>query len=310
MTSEDDRDCRFFLSVAKALSKKMKEYDLRPEKIEAEETVQRDGWCACVATWSFDRPKVQIWFDNLLRKDRKVFWFGFSGTSHKIKKLIDDVQGSVGKPVKVGDADFPDNEHPLNRRKRREIEQNDGLAWEAYNGTQYFGKYAVGQRRFVTELVTAGAGFIGKVVRSAPINLGGIDRREREYIRRLVRDRQPRFRRAVLDAYDGKCCLSGCAVESCIETAHIDRFASSGNNKVTNGIALRADLHRLFDAKLLTFSSSNGALIARLDRSVRNDACFSNINGVEVRLPRNRAYWPAQYASLLRSTNRLNHGAR
>jgi putative restriction endonuclease len=98
----------------------------------------------------------------------------------------------------------------------------------------------------------------------------------------------------VLGAYGGKCCVTECTVQECLETAHIDRYAETTNNMVTNGLALRADLHRLFDANLLSFRRSGNDLLAKVDKAIQEKS-YRDLNDKAVRLPANRACWPDKW---------------
>jgi hypothetical protein len=70
----------------------------------------------------------------------------------------------------------------------------------------------------------------------------------KKVIAEIVRRRgQPKFRRALLEAYAGKCAVTGCEVETVLEAAHIVAYAGDQTNKVSNGLLLRADIHTLFD---------------------------------------------------------------
>ena len=69
----------------------------------------------------------------------------------------------------------------------------------------------------------------------------------------IVRRRmQPAFRLNLLSAYKGKCAFSGCDVESVLEAAHVLPYLGPETNHTGNGWLLRADLHTLFDLKLIT----------------------------------------------------------
>ncbi|MDA3669883.1 HNH endonuclease [Burkholderia cenocepacia] len=73
-----------------------------------------------------------------------------------------------------------------------------------------------------------------------------------QYIARLIRPEQAAFRRAVLDAYDGRCAISGCDIQEALEAAHLHgRDWRAGHNDATDGILLRRDLHALYDRGLL-----------------------------------------------------------
>jgi len=68
---------------------------------------------------------------------------------------------------------------------------------------------------------------------------------------RALRRGQPAFRRNLLVAYEGKCCVSGWGPEPVLEAAHIEEHSKSGLNSLANGLLLRSDLHALFDEGLL-----------------------------------------------------------
>lgn len=77
------------------------------------------------------------------------------------------------------------------------------------------------------------------------------DARRRTLSAIVRREGQPAFRRSLLDAYNRRCAISGCAVEALLEAAHIVPYRGVQTNLVTNGLLLRADLHKLFDLHLL-----------------------------------------------------------
>lgn len=63
---------------------------------------------------------------------------------------------------------------------------------------------------------------------------------------------QGTFRVLVTDAYHRRCAVTGEKTLPVLEAAHIRPFAEEGPNHVDNGLLLRADLHRLFDAGYVT----------------------------------------------------------
>jgi hypothetical protein len=65
------------------------------------------------------------------------------------------------------------------------------------------------------------------------------------------RQGQAGFRRALLKAYDGRCAVTGTTVPWVLEAAHITPYLGTQTNHVTNGLLLRADIHTLFDLRLL-----------------------------------------------------------
>ena len=67
-----------------------------------------------------------------------------------------------------------------------------------------------------------------------------------------LRQGQPQFRKSLLTAYRSRCAITGTAVESVLEAAHIWPHKGEQTNEVWNGLLLRADLHTLFDLLHLT----------------------------------------------------------
>jgi putative restriction endonuclease len=63
---------------------------------------------------------------------------------------------------------------------------------------------------------------------------------------------QGAFRVVVTDAYQRRCAITGESTLPVLEAAHIKPFAKSGVHEVSNGMLLRSDFHRLFDAGFVT----------------------------------------------------------
>lgn len=87
-----------------------------------------------------------------------------------------------------------------------------------------------------------------------------------------VRRRQAQdvFRRTLLQAYDGKCCVSLFDAEEALQGAHILNYSGRGSQVAENGLLLRADLHLLFDQHLI--SVEPGSLRVRVAGRIRNTA--------------------------------------
>ena len=63
---------------------------------------------------------------------------------------------------------------------------------------------------------------------------------------------QGSFRTLVIDAYKRQCAITGEHTLPTLEAAHILPFADHGPHHVSNGLLLRSDFHKLFDAGLVT----------------------------------------------------------
>lgn len=76
-----------------------------------------------------------------------------------------------------------------------------------------------------------------------------------------LRQGQPGFRRALLDAYNGRCPITLTDYPDVLEAAHIVPHAKQGTMDVTNGLLLRADLHTLFDLRQIAINTSTWKVV-------------------------------------------------
>ncbi|MBK2267112.1 HNH endonuclease [Francisella philomiragia] len=96
---------------------------------------------------------------------------------------------------------------------------------------------------------------------------------------------QSLFRRALLDAYNNKCAISGITIKECLEAAHIIPWTHADDNQkldVRNGILLSATLHRLFDAGIIEINEDYTVVVNGIDES---NADILKYHGQKVRLP-------------------------
>lgn len=73
-------------------------------------------------------------------------------------------------------------------------------------------------------------------------------------ILKKVRLGQGAFRVLVTDAYTRKCSITGEKTLPVLEAAHIKPYSKSGPHFISNGLLLRSDLHKLFDAGYITIT--------------------------------------------------------
>lgn len=100
------------------------------------------------------------------------------------------------------------------------------------------------------------------------------------------------FRHNVLEAYEYQCAISGETCREVLEAAHIQPYVNEQSNDVRNGLALRSDIHRLFDAGLITIGMDHRVLVSDyLDSSE-----YRSLAGREMRLPTNPQQRPASNA--------------
>lgn len=113
------------------------------------------------------------------------------------------------------------------------------------------------------------------------------------------RQGQQRFRQKLLEAYDGKCAISGCDVEPLLDAAHIVPYRGPDTNNVQNGLLLRTDLHTLFDLGLLTIAPET--LQVGVDASITSPE-YLRFHGRKLRLPLDREKHPSTSALRFRAT--------
>lgn len=74
---------------------------------------------------------------------------------------------------------------------------------------------------------------------------------------------QGSFRVLVTDAYERRCAVSGERTLPVLEAAHIQPYADKGPHLTSNGLLLRADLHKLFDDGYITVTEDHRVLVSR-----------------------------------------------
>jgi len=117
----------------------------------------------------------------------------------------------------------------------------------------------------------------------------------REKTMRAIKARrgQKRFRDSLIQAYGGRCAISGCQVLDVLEAAHIDPYKGEASNVVSNGILLRADLHTLFDCGLITIDPTTMTISIA---SGLRDSEYAVLDGSKLSLPQKATHEPSSRA--------------
>jgi putative restriction endonuclease len=101
------------------------------------------------------------------------------------------------------------------------------------------------------------------------------------------------FRVSVLDAYGRACAVTQEHSLPALEASHIKPYGKDGPHAVSNGILLRADLHRLFDKGYLTVTSDfHVEVSARLKADYDNGKTYYPMQGQRLILPLDAAEKP------------------
>ncbi len=119
------------------------------------------------------------------------------------------------------------------------------------------------------------------------------DERKRSLRRAVVREGQGRFRSLLLRAYGGRCAITGTSVEYALDAAHIRPYRGPYTNRATNGILLRADLHRMWDTGLLAVHEADATVLIAPHITDRD---YADLQGRPIRLPDNPMQYPSAEA--------------
>lgn len=123
--------------------------------------------------------------------------------------------------------------------------------------------------------------------------LEGLDEHDERAVKAVMqaqRVKQGRFREDLLAAYGRKCAVTSCDVVPVLQAAHISSYRGPKSQFASNGLLLRADLHLLYDAYLLSVDPDG--LRVRLASSLLNSQ-YGELNGARIRLPHDSGAVPS-----------------
>jgi hypothetical protein len=107
------------------------------------------------------------------------------------------------------------------------------------------------------------------------------------------RQGQASFRAALMEAYEGRCAITGTSVVDVLQAAHITPYLGPATNHVSNGLLLRADVHTLFDLALIRIHPES----LRVSVSpVLSDTDYWSLDGKHISLPRRPRLQPSRLA--------------
>jgi len=136
---------------------------------------------------------------------------------------------------------------------------------------------------------------------SVPADLGraydpiDVDERRRAEVIQVLREGQGAFRVRVLDAYDRRCAVTGEHSLPVLDAAHIQPYLGPASNHVQNGLSLRADIHRLYDAGYVTVTPELRFEVSRrLRDDYENGRVYYELDGTPLKvLPKRRDARPS-----------------
>ncbi|MFM6783905.1 MAG: pentapeptide repeat-containing protein [Dolichospermum sp.] len=92
------------------------------------------------------------------------------------------------------------------------------------------------------------------------------------------REGQQEFKEELKETYGYRCLISGCDIEQIIEAAHIIPYSKIESHDVANGLLLRVDLHRLFDAHLIAIHPITRKVL--ISEQIAKD--YQDIRGIKI----------------------------
>lgn len=99
-----------------------------------------------------------------------------------------------------------------------------------------------------------------------------------------IRQHQNKFKEILMKEWGARCSISGCQVKAVLEGAHVIPYSVSRDYSKWNGLLLRADIHKLFDAYLLSVDA-DGAVHVHSDAK---DTLYAALNGKRVTFPQKK----------------------
>lgn len=120
-----------------------------------------------------------------------------------------------------------------------------------------------------------------------PTSVVELERVLREVQRRLG---QSEFRKRLISAYGGRCAITECDAVDALEAAHIAPYSEVGECDPSNGLLLRADIHTLFDLRLVAIDPDSLTIVVA-DRL--QNTCYADLAGKSLRLPEDTSLRPS-----------------
>jgi putative restriction endonuclease len=193
---------------------------------------------------------------------------GAAGPAHRIGCIM------IATPVFFADGDW--------------IEQPRDWRPNIVSGAGY--ELGEGEGRRIWEECLARAGSTADSSAASPlVALAREQESERYGTPQLVRPRlgQGTFRVSVTGAYGGACAVTREHSLPVLEAAHIRPYGAEGSHEVVNGLLLRADIHRLFDAGYVTVTPDHRFVVSqRLAKEWENGKAYYAMQGGEIAVPR------------------------
>lgn len=125
--------------------------------------------------------------------------------------------------------------------------------------------------------------YINDEIDNHELNIDNVDTRERITTEVVKRPEQVYFREQLLKLYDGKCVITGYDAEKALSAAHIIPYKINQDDKISNGLLLRADIHKLFDNYLITIEPDT--MTVKISLRLTNTK-YTELEGARLDIPK------------------------
>jgi putative restriction endonuclease len=130
------------------------------------------------------------------------------------------------------------------------------------------------------------------------------DERELGEYLQPIRYGQGTFRARLLNAYGGRCAITGEKSVPVLDAAHIQPYLGPASNHIQNGLLLRVDLHRLYDLGYVTVTPDYHLEVSRrLKEEFDNGEHYYQMRGINLILPEKTPHRPSRDALEWHATN-------
>ena len=117
---------------------------------------------------------------------------------------------------------------------------------------------------------------------------------------------QGTFKSVILDVYGRRCAVTREKALPALDAAHIRPYSEQPRHYVRNGLLLRSDVHRLFDAGYVTVTPEYRVEVSRRIRTDFNDGeNYEKLHGSEIVLPGEEEWRPDPKALQWHNDNRF-----
>lgn len=119
------------------------------------------------------------------------------------------------------------------------------------------------------------------------------DARRKAFVEIVRRQGQGKFREELLRAYQNCCVMTDCNSKDALEAAHTYGYLGADTNIVTNGLLLRADIHKLYDLGHIAIDPQN--LTVQIGPKLQSTV-YQKIYGITIRAPISPSQNPSKIA--------------